>query len=129
MITYDVLIVGAGPAGLFTAIHAAGTFDKVLILEKQPDAGRKLLLTGSGQCNFTNIRPIQEFHRAYGDHGRFLKPALFHFTNQDIIAFFKQYILKKGYKDGHRGLIASAGVACGTMIKQIQKNERKGFSK
>jgi predicted Rossmann fold flavoprotein len=91
MITYDVLIVGAGPAGLFTAIHAAEKFEKVLILEKQPDPGRKLLLTGSGQCNFTNIRPIQEFHEAYGDHGHFLKPALFHFTNKDAIAFFKQY--------------------------------------
>jgi predicted Rossmann fold flavoprotein len=91
MMTYNVLIVGAGPAGLFTAIHAAKRFDKVLILEKQPDPGRKLLLTGSGQCNFTNIRPIQEFHKAYGEHGRFLKPALFHFTNQDAIAFFRQY--------------------------------------
>jgi len=91
MITYDVLVVGAGPAGLFTAIHCAERFDKVLILEKHPDPGRKLLLTGSGQCNFTNIRPIQEFHKAYGDHGHFLKPALFHFTNQDTIAFFKQY--------------------------------------
>ena len=89
--TYDVLVVGAGPAGLFTAIHCAERFDKVLILEKQPDPGRKLLLTGSGQCNFTNICPIQEFHKAYGDHGRFLKPALFHFTNQDTIAFFKQH--------------------------------------
>ena len=70
---------------------AAEKFDKVLILEKQPDPGRKLLLTGSGQCNFTNIRPIQEFHKAYGDHGHFLKPALFHFTNQDTIAFFKRH--------------------------------------
>ncbi len=91
MLTYDALIVGAGPAGLFTAIQAAEKFKKVLILEKQPNPGRKLLLTGSGQCNFTNIRPIQEFHKAYGDHGHFLKPALFHFTNEDTIAFFKQY--------------------------------------
>jgi hypothetical protein len=43
------------------------------------------------------------------------------------VAFFKQYILKQGYKDGHRGLIASAGVACGTMIKQIQKNQKKNI--
>jgi predicted Rossmann fold flavoprotein len=91
MIFYDVIIAGAGPAGLFTAIHAAEEFDRVLILEKQPDPGRKLLLTGSGQCNLTNIRPIREFHKAYGDHGHFLKPALFHFTNQDVIAFFRQH--------------------------------------
>jgi hypothetical protein len=45
-----------------------------------------------------------------------------------LLAFFKQYILKKGYKDGRRGLIASAGVACGNMIKQLQKNEHRWFA-
>lgn len=44
-----------------------------------------------------------------------------------LLAFIKQYILKKGYKDGHRGLIASAGVACGNMIKQLQKNQHRWF--
>jgi predicted Rossmann fold flavoprotein len=91
MTTYDVLVLGAGPAGLFTALTAAEKLSNILILEKMPAAGRKLLLTGSGQCNFTNIRPIKEFIAAYGDHGTFLKPALFHFTNQDVIAFFKQH--------------------------------------
>ncbi|MGR9036444.1 MAG: glycosyltransferase family 2 protein [Gammaproteobacteria bacterium] len=46
-----------------------------------------------------------------------------------LVAFIKQYVLKKGYRDGRRGLIASAGVACGTMIKQIQKNECRGSFK
>lgn len=90
MIPHDVIIVGAGPAGLFTAVRAGEKHRRVLILEKQPAPGRKLLPTGSGQCNFTNIRPIREFLNAYGDHGRFLKPALFHFTNQDAIAFFRK---------------------------------------
>ena len=45
-----------------------------------------------------------------------------------LVAFFKQYVLKRGYKDGHRGFVASAGVACGTMIKQIQKNEQRRSS-
>ncbi len=90
MTSYDVLVLGAGPAGLFTALKATEKLSNVLILEKMPAAGRKLLLTGSGQCNFTNIRPIREFLNAYGDHGTFLKPALYHYTNQDIIAFFRQ---------------------------------------
>lgn len=42
-----------------------------------------------------------------------------------FIAFIKQYFIKQGYKDGLRGLLASAGVACGNMIKQMQKNERR----
>lgn len=45
-----------------------------------------------------------------------------------LIAFMKQYLLKKGYKDGHRGFIASMGVACGNLIKQLQKNESKWSS-
>lgn len=46
-----------------------------------------------------------------------------------LIAFIKQFVFKGGYKDGGRGLIASAGVACGNMIKQIQKNERQWMNK
>lgn len=91
MTIYDALIIGAGPSGLFTALQAGRKPAKILVLEKQPNPGLKLLLTGSGQCNFTNIRPIREFHEAYGDHGSFLKPALLHFSNQDAIAFFKQH--------------------------------------
>mgnify|MGYP000232161261 CR=1 FL=1 len=44
-----------------------------------------------------------------------------------IYAFIKQYIFKKGYKDGRRGLLASVGVACGNLIKQLQKNEVQWF--
>jgi glycine/D-amino acid oxidase-like deaminating enzyme len=91
MTFYDILIIGAGPSGLFTALQAGRKTAKILILEKQPNPGLKLLLTGSGQCNFTNIRPIREFPQAYGEHGSFLKPALLHFSNQDAIAFFKQH--------------------------------------
>jgi predicted Rossmann fold flavoprotein len=88
---YDLLVVGAGPAGLFAAGAASEKLKNVLLLEKQSEPGRKLLLTGSGQCNFTNIRPLPEFLHAYGTHGLFLKPALYHFTNQAAIAFFKTH--------------------------------------
>lgn len=88
MIPYDLIVAGAGPAGLFAAIRAAAKGRRVLVLEKQDQPGRKLLLTGSGQCNFTHAGPIKDFLSAYGDQGRWLKPALFHFTNQDAITFF-----------------------------------------
>jgi glycosyltransferase involved in cell wall biosynthesis len=45
-----------------------------------------------------------------------------------IYAFIKQYLFKKGFKDGKRGLIASAGVACGNLIKQLQKNQVQYFN-
>jgi predicted Rossmann fold flavoprotein len=85
---YDSIVIGAGPAGLWCAIHAAMPGRRILLLEKNPGPGSKLLLAGSGQCNFTHAGSIQEFLSHYGDHGKFLKPALFSCSNQAICAFF-----------------------------------------
>jgi predicted Rossmann fold flavoprotein len=85
---YDVVVIGAGPAGLFCAIHGVCSKNRILILEKNPDPGKKLLLSGSGQCNITHYGEIRDFLARYGNHGKFLKPALFEFTNTDLIAFF-----------------------------------------
>ena len=85
---YDVIIVGAGPAGLFAAANIENK--KVLILEKNKTPGKKLLLSGAGQCNYTNNCDIDDFFEKYGDKGRFIKPALYNFTNQDTIDFFKK---------------------------------------
>ena len=87
----DVVIIGAGPAGLFCAIHAAADGCRVLMLEKNPNPGAKLLLAGSGQCNITNNGEIREFVTHYGDHGKFLKPALLSFSNRDLVAFFREH--------------------------------------
>jgi predicted Rossmann fold flavoprotein len=85
---YDVVVIGAGPAGLFCAIHAVCSKNHVLMLEKNPDPGKKLLLSGSGQCNITHDGEIRDFLARYGNHGKFLKPALFAFTNAELITFF-----------------------------------------
>jgi predicted Rossmann fold flavoprotein len=84
-----LVIVGGGPAGLFCAAQTAGKERRVVVLEKKPSCGRKLLITGSGQCNITHDDDISEFFRHYGDHGAFLRPALRNFTNKDLIAFFE----------------------------------------
>lgn len=88
--TYDLIIVGAGPSGLYAACHVDQN-RRVLLLEKNHSPGRKLLLSGSGQCNFTNSRPIREFLNCYGGAGRFLRPALLGHTNQDVINFFQAH--------------------------------------
>jgi predicted Rossmann fold flavoprotein len=85
---YDTLVIGAGPAGLSCAIHAALPGRHILLLEKNPGPGNKLLLAGSGQCNVTHTGDIQDFLSHYGDHGKFLKPALFSFPSKALIAFF-----------------------------------------
>jgi predicted Rossmann fold flavoprotein len=87
---YDVVVIGAGPSGLFCAIHAALPRGRLLLLEKNADPGKKLLLSGSGQCNITHTGEIRDFLSRYGNHGKFLKPALFEFTNKDLIAFFDE---------------------------------------
>jgi predicted Rossmann fold flavoprotein len=84
----DVVVIGAGPAGLFCAIHAAVAGCRTLVLDKNENPGAKLLLAGSGQCNLTHDGEIREFVTHYGDHGKFVKPALLSFSNKDLMAFF-----------------------------------------
>ena len=84
-----VLVIGGGPAGLFCALKCAGAGRKVVLLEKMPSSGRKLLITGSGQCNLTHEGDISGFFSRYGDHGAFLRPALLNFSNRDLVAFFR----------------------------------------
>jgi predicted Rossmann fold flavoprotein len=84
----DIIIIGAGPAGLFCAANAGVTGKKVLVLEKKPGPGKKLLLSGSGQCNITHDGPAREFLTHYGNKGSFLKPALMNFPNTSLVSFF-----------------------------------------
>ncbi|MDD1686058.1 MAG: NAD(P)/FAD-dependent oxidoreductase [Methanoregula sp.] len=84
----DCIVIGAGPAGLFCAIHAAAPECRVIILEKNARPGAKLLLAGSGQCNITHDGEIRDFLTHYGNHGRFLRTALMSFSNKDLVEFF-----------------------------------------
>jgi predicted Rossmann fold flavoprotein len=86
---YTVVVIGAGPAGLFCALQAALSGHSVLLLEKNKKPGAKLLLSGSGQCNITHGGDIREFLSHYGNHGKQVRPALFGFTNQDLTEFFQ----------------------------------------
>lgn len=82
-------MIGGGPAGLFCAIQSAEAGKGVVLLEKMPSCGRKLLMTGSGQCNLTHEGDISAFFSRFGDHGSFLRPALRNFTNRDLVEFFE----------------------------------------
>jgi predicted Rossmann fold flavoprotein len=84
-----VCIVGAGPAGLMAAIHAASSTVPALVVEANADAGRKLLLTGGGRCNFTHAADPGELVHAFGKAGRFLRQSFYEFSPDDVREFFR----------------------------------------
>jgi predicted Rossmann fold flavoprotein len=88
--TFDVIIIGAGPAGLFAAITSAGKGLSVCLLEKKATPGLKLLISGTGQCNITHAGPVGDFLIHYGEKNRFVRPALYGFTNSDLVSFFEE---------------------------------------
>lgn len=80
---YDVVIIGAGAAGLFCAIEAGKRGRKVLVLEHNVQVGRKILISGGGRCNFTNREVKSENFISRNPH--FCKSALARYTPQDFI--------------------------------------------
>ncbi len=85
---YDVIVIGAGPAGLMAAGQAASLEKKVLLLEKMKTPGRKLLLTGKNRCNLTNTSPVQESLGHFNKGGRFLTQLFYRFYTDELRAFF-----------------------------------------
>ncbi len=102
MSEYDVIVVGAGAAGLIAAGRAAELGGKVLVLEKMERAGRKLLITGKGRCNITNNAPQSEFFDHIYTNSRFLKHAFATFFSADIIRLLDKYGTKTIIERGGR---------------------------
>ncbi len=84
----DIIVVGGGAAGMMAAGRAAERGAKVILVEKTHRLGNKLLLTGGGRCNITNMAGLKEFVHAFGKNGRFLYRAFTAFSNRDLIHFF-----------------------------------------
>ena len=87
--SYDVIVIGGGPAGMFAAITAAQNGRKVLLLERNDRLGKKLLITGKGRCNVTNNCDMQEVMQNIPRNGRFLYSALTEFPPRRIMEFFE----------------------------------------
>ncbi len=86
---YDVIVIGAGAAGLMCALQAGRRNRRVLVLERSPKAGKKILISGGGRCNFTNLRVTPECFVSQNPH--FCKSALARFTPEDFIAMVEAY--------------------------------------
>lgn len=102
MESYDVIVAGAGAAGLIAAGRAAELGQKVLLVEKMERAGRKLLITGKGRCNITNEASMAEFFSHIFPNGRFLKHAFSEFFTADIVNLLKKYGVETNVERGGR---------------------------
>jgi predicted Rossmann fold flavoprotein len=86
---YDVIILGAGAAGLMCAIEAGKRRRRVLVLERADRIGKKILISGGGRCNFTNLHTRPENFLAANPH--FSKSALARFTPADFIRLVEKH--------------------------------------
>ena len=89
--TYDGIIIGGGPAGVFAAITAAQQGQKVLVLERNDRLGKKLLITGKGRCNVTNNCSEQEVLQNVPQNGRFLYSAMAACPPTKVTDFFESH--------------------------------------
>ena len=89
--TYNGIIIGGGPAGMFAAITAARQGQKVLLLERNDRLGKKLLITGKGRCNVTNDCSAEDILKNVPRNGKFLFSAMNAFPPQRIMDFFNDH--------------------------------------
>src|SRR5690242_6035093 len=85
----DVLVIGGGAAGLMCAMEAGKRGRRVVVLEHNSQVGRKILISGGGRCNFTNLYTRPENFFSANPH--FAKSALARYTPQDLIALERRH--------------------------------------
>ncbi len=127
MDAYDAIIIGAGPAGMMAAIKAAERGRRVLLLEKMPSAGNKLLISGKGHCNLTNAGSVDKFLEKFSSSGVFLRNAFARFFNDDLCSFFQEAGCKLKTERGGRVFPESDKSAdiLDVLLKKLKKNKVK----
>lgn len=113
--TWDTVILGAGAAGLMCAIKAAQRGRKVLVLDRSNKAGKKILMSGGGRCNFTNLHASPERFLSANPH--FCKSALSRYTQWDFIEMVERHGIDYFEKKTVNGL--SGQLFCRDSSKQI----------
>jgi predicted flavoprotein YhiN len=112
-ISADIIIVGGGAAGLMAAAGAAGHCSskgmdaKIIVLEKMARPGRKIMITGKGRCNFTNLKNWNEFTEHIHPKPGFLKPAFYNLTSEKMIDFLTAQGMESVVERGDRAFPAS----------------------
>ncbi|MDQ5966788.1 MAG: NAD(P)/FAD-dependent oxidoreductase, partial [Cyanobacteriota bacterium erpe_2018_sw_39hr_WHONDRS-SW48-000098_B_bin.30] len=135
---YDVIVIGAGGAGMMCAAEAGKRGRTVLLLDHNDEIGKKILISGGGRCNFTNVGARPECYVSNNPH--FAKSALSRYTPQDFIKLVEGHRIKYHEKklgqlfcnDSARQIVdmlvdecdqAGCHVELGVKVKAIQKSE------
>jgi len=136
--TCDAIILGAGAAGLICAIEAGKRGRRVVVLERAERVGKKILISGGGRCNFTNLHCRPENFLSSNPH--FCKSALARYTPTDFIALVEKHGIP--YHEKHKGQLFCDGsareivsmledecrrtgvrIAVGTAVREVRREE------
>ena len=104
---FDAIVLGAGAAGLMCAIEAGKRGRRILVLERADRIGKKILISGGGRCNFTNLHCRPENFLSANPH--FCKSALSRYTPADFIALVEKHGIR--YHEKHKGQLFCDGSA------------------
>ena len=122
----DVIVVGAGAAGLMAATVAAEQGRQVVLLEKMDQPGRKLRITGKGRCNLTNTSTLKDFLTHVGSDARFLRNCFARFFNSELMQFFEDRGIPLSVERGNR-VFPSSGKALDiflALVENLEKNPK-----
>ncbi len=121
---YDVIVLGAGAAGLFCAAVAGARGRRVLLLEKANKVGKKILMSGGGRCNFTNY--FVEPHNFISANPHFSKAALSRYTQWDFIALVERYGIP--YEERKHGQLFCKGSAADILAMLVAECDKVGVT-
>jgi len=123
-VNIDVIIVGAGASGLVAAISAARRGSSVLVIEQKDKAGKKILATGNGKCNYTNIIQLPQCYRS--EDSAFAMKVLSCFDVHHTIQFFKELGIYPKERNGY--LYPNSEQAASVVLVLLMECERLGVT-
>lgn len=118
-----VVVIGAGAAGMMSAIIAAENKNVVILLEKTKNAGNKLKITGKGRCNLTFDGDVTTFEKNIVKNAKFMLSSFYKFNNQDVVKFFNDIGIQTKVERGGRifPVCDDAKQVVAAMLKKLNK--------